>query len=1029
MSYSASSRRFALAASASLWFSVGSVPAGAAITYSTSWLGNTDGIPEGHIPQDLSDLAVTPDGKVVGATLWDEGGSNIGVFQNGRLIGRGLESGTGDWGRSSNGIVATDDEYFYFAIAQGGGYGGIPEGQTQQEIKRYRYDGKPAGFPGGTQYDGSCLNVVTTNDCGNKPVVGLVVHANELYAADSYSGTMKVYALPLNGQQTTRSWPIERPGRLDADAEGCLWMLQPRAAGNPARLVRYSSAGVLQPQQIVFADAMIPNDFCVDRVGNRILVTNRGVDQNILIYADIITSPKANGTLGAMGGILSGTPGLYQPLKFNQPSGVGIDAQSNFYVANYGTTLEAYSPAGARLWEVQGLMFVDCVDAKPGDETVVYGKEERYELDFSKREPGAEWTYRGYTLNRFKYPQDPRLHGSAASVLAREIGGQTFLYMTGMYGEAYSVYRFNPATDGEVAIPCALFGPSETTGDWPPNRPVRGEWTWSDANGNGAFDAGEFSQPANPLGDTKSWTWYVDRRGTVWTQNAATGKIRRFPCQGLNASGAPNYGYGNMQETSRPEALTGLNTLMYDPPTDVMYLTGYTAEYPAPPGYAGGVVGHALMRVNDWQAGNRTPAWTVEVPMDIPTDVFAKAITMAGDYVFSVACRGKNPVTVFSKSTGAQVATLTPGPEIGSKQGWVDIPYGINAYQRANGEYLVFVEDDGFLKVVMYRMSDGLPMKVATPTFGLEPGAYDRAQTVAIACATQGATLRYTIDGSIPTAATGSVYTQPVTLHANAILRAIACKDAMSDSDVASGAYAIRTQVAVPTFSPAPNTYSTPLAVALSSATRGAAVRFTTDGTAPTATTGTPYTQPVAISASTTLRAAAFADGMTPSDVVTGPYAISAEEVRLIPVGGDAFLFNDDKAEWQAKSPLPHTYTLLFDPAVELDRLVLWMPTAWGGPVNLTTELRGGLATDSLATLVPSTVYSIAGSTPVAITLPPPRLRVLQIVVSATHNGQGNLSEVEAYGHNVQRRDSPEAATVMILSEQSQASARHSLEP
>jgi hypothetical protein len=33
----------------------------------------------------------------------------------------------------------------------------------------------------------------------------------------------------------------------------------------------------------------------------------------------------------------------------------------------------------------------------------------------------------------------------------------------------------------------------------------------------------------------------------------------------------------------------------------------------------------------------------------------------------------------------------------------VDIPYGIRAFKRSSGEYTVFVEDDAFAKVIMYR--------------------------------------------------------------------------------------------------------------------------------------------------------------------------------------------------------------------------------------------------------------------------------------------------------------------------------------
>jgi hypothetical protein len=46
---------------------------------------------------------------------------------------------------------------------------------------------------------------------------------------------------------------------------------------------------------------------------------------------------------------------------------------------------------------------------------------------------------------------------------------------------------------------------------------------------------------------------------------------------------------------------------------------------------------------------------------------------------------------------------MTPGPEVGKESGWVDIPDGIRAYKRTNGEYLVFVEEDAKGKIIVYR--------------------------------------------------------------------------------------------------------------------------------------------------------------------------------------------------------------------------------------------------------------------------------------------------------------------------------------
>jgi hypothetical protein len=79
-----------------------------------------------------------------------------------------------------------------------------------------------------------------------------------------------------------------------------------------------------------------------------------------------------------------------------------------------------------------------------------------------------------------------------------------------------------------------------------------------------------------------------------------------------------------------------------------------------------------------------------------------------------------------------------------------------------------------------------------------------------------------------------------------------------------------------PSFSPAPGTYTGSVAVTLSTLSTGAAIRYTTDGSTPTETTGTVYSAPVSIAANTTLKALAYGGNFTPSPVTTGAYLIVA---------------------------------------------------------------------------------------------------------------------------------------------------------
>ncbi|HEY7089467.1 MAG TPA: chitobiase/beta-hexosaminidase C-terminal domain-containing protein, partial [Tepidisphaeraceae bacterium] len=74
--------------------------------------------------------------------------------------------------------------------------------------------------------------------------------------------------------------------------------------------------------------------------------------------------------------------------------------------------------------------------------------------------------------------------------------------------------------------------------------------------------------------------------------------------------------------------------------------------------------------------------------------------------------------------------------------------------------------------------------------------------------------------------------------------------------------------------------FTSPFTVTLTTATPGAQIRYTTDGTAPTATTGTVYSAPVAINTTTTLRAAAFKSGWTSTNVDTQTYLFLADVIH-----------------------------------------------------------------------------------------------------------------------------------------------------
>ena len=83
---------------------------------------------------------------------------------------------------------------------------------------------------------------------------------------------------------------------------------------------------------------------------------------------------------------------------------------------------------------------------------------------------------------------------------------------------------------------------------------------------------------------------------------------------------------------------------------------------------------------------------------------------------------------------------------------------------------------------------------VANPSFTPAEGSYITAQEVTIACATEGATIYYTLDGTDPTTES-TVYAEAFTVSATTTVKALAAKEGMNNSDVTSATYTIIEQM------------------------------------------------------------------------------------------------------------------------------------------------------------------------------------------------------------------------------------------
>ncbi len=166
----------------------------------------------------------------------------------------------------------------------------------------------------------------------------------------------------------------------------------------------------------------------------------------------------------------------------------------------------------------------------------------------------------------------------------------------------------------------------------------------------------------------------------------------------------------------------------------------------------------------------------------------------------------------------------------------------------------------------------------ATPALSPAGGTFSSAQSVVLSDSTPGAVIHYTTNGSLPTVSS-PVYSGPISVSVGTVtIQALATASGYATSSISAATYTIQASMPMamaPTFTPAPGSYNTGQTVTLADATAGAVVYYTTNGTAPTASSAM-YSAPIALSnGTTTVKAIAMASGYAPSAVASGTYVAS----------------------------------------------------------------------------------------------------------------------------------------------------------
>ena len=450
-------------------------------------------------------------------------------------------------------------------------------------------------------------------------------------------------------------------------------------------------------EPVKFPDLFEPMALALANNGLLMVADSQTSPRQQVLFYDITDpkQPKLTRAFGDYGGIASGKPGEVAPTKFWGIRGIGMDAQENLYVAmsEMGSCLRKFTREGKLVWELRGDFFVDLVCADPRtDGRDVWGIQEHFVMDYAPP-PGKDSRLVGYSLNRHQYPNDPRgltfvkqngEHGLTSPQIVY-LNGRRFLFVGGMFASNFiNIFRY----EDEMAIPSGLilqWGNDlyRTEQKWPPNKP-KGVSIWRDLNGDGDYQAEEFAPNTDRVHPGPFW---VDQKGNIWMAYG----FFRYDFQGLDEKGNPIYRGDKITVLEPPKGVNKVGRVVYLDASDTLIVAEEARDIRH--------IGRVFV-CQGYLAGNRET-----VSFESAAGKEAECVAAAGDYIFTGGWKERGRIFVNRMSDGAAMGVFDPGPTVGGVEntGWIDILTGISAHKRANGEYLVFVEEDYKAKVLLYR--------------------------------------------------------------------------------------------------------------------------------------------------------------------------------------------------------------------------------------------------------------------------------------------------------------------------------------
>ena len=639
----------------------------------------------GSFQQQASDLCYVPAPTpyLLTASFWDEGGGQFTQYNpaDGTVIGS-LNSNLVVY--AGGPAVCTDGTHIFSSLSTT--YFQAPNYATY--VVRSNLDGSPAPFSGGVGSHGNQLVINASN--GFTPIYGLTTSGTSLFVVDPNTNRVLVFSLATMAQ--TSSFTLAGGRRIAYHAPtDSLWV----STGLPEQLNSFANypnrnfAGSVYRVDLTgntiigpLTNVGIPNGLYVS--GNTLYVADDGPDQQIKLFN---ASGSLIRTFGRKSGYLADPIGTVTvEKKFYHPITCTLDPAGNLYVLGgendaiqltYGRNaacwLAAFGPLPDRpaLWrDYSAGSWDDCACPDLVNPGHLYTVNAHIDTHGFTADPGIAPF--AMTTDQFTNPNDLRYFMFFPIVQSIQwVNGVKYMTVIDQYALNAAVFVF--LNGSEIATPSAMFSYNQGI----PGSPAT-PWTWNAQSGFASSPSFNYPQ-----------SWRMDSNGSMWTNNTT---YISYLAPTFNQQYV-NYNPYTTQSWAIPAPFTFVRDMYYDPASDAMWISGFTAANPAYSGEPQNSRGSTLCKYSGWIHGSQTLVYTILLPHASASNFIAAwDVQPADDIVVAFIEQTVNPNAPQHSGYFYTHGTLTTELVPTGAVGWVDQVNAVHIIKVSTGTYRVFVE-------------------------------------------------------------------------------------------------------------------------------------------------------------------------------------------------------------------------------------------------------------------------------------------------------------------------------------------------